>query len=82
MTAIERIQQSAQAGLRNLAASLARSTPDETVPHKRVPRHVLHAQDKLYCEIINSNPLLWGETKRPRHARRPRHAKAKEGSQS
>ena len=75
MTAIEKIQKSAQAGLRNLAASLVRSIPDDTVPHKRVPRRVLHAQDKLYCGIVNSNPLLWGETKQPRHARRPRHAK-------
>lgn len=76
MTGPDKIMASTQAGLRNLAASLARSEPGAEAPHKRQPRRELFAQDKLYCEIVNSNPLLWGETKRPRHARRPKHAKA------
>ncbi len=75
MTAIERIQASAQAGLRNLAASLARSTPDNTVPHKRVPRRVLHAQDKLACAIANDNLNVRLCYRQYRHARKPKHMK-------
>lgn len=81
MTAIEKIQQSAQAGLRNLAASLARSTPDKTAPHKRVPRSVLHAQDKQSCRRAEIDLdyrycfRQWRHAKRPRYASRPKHAK-------
>lgn len=83
MTAIEKIQQSAQAGLRNLAASLVRSAPDETAPHKRQPRgsNPAIARDKQVCRRAEIDLdyrycfRQWRHAKKPRYARRPRHEK-------
>lgn len=75
MTAIERIRQSAQAGMRHFAAAHLPGQPDDTVPHKRVPRRVLHAQDKQSCRRAEIDPDYRYCFRQWRHARRPRHAK-------
>ena len=71
MNALRKIQASAQAGMRNLAISHQEIQSPEPPPHRRHQ----NPGDKLYCEIINGNSLLWSLPKVPKHARHPKHAK-------
>lgn len=75
MMGAQKIQHSAEAGMRILASSLVHGAPDTQAPHRRQPRRELFAKDKLYCEIVNGNPFLWRLPREPRHGRPPKHAR-------
>ena len=74
MTGIGKIQSSAQAGLRNLAASLVRSEPSTEAPHKR-HRRMQDPRDKLSCMLADMRPEMALCYRQYRHAHKPKHAK-------